>query len=159
MFIVIIKLQKCFFKNLGNRENKRVIVNNFTTPILITINMLVYLLLLFYQRFLKLSVQFSLSVVSDSATPWTTARQASLSIPGAYSNPCLSSQWCHLTISSSVGPFSSSLQSLPASGSSPMSQFFTSGDQSIAVSASASVLWMNVQEWFPLGWTAWMSLQ
>ena len=67
--------------------------------------------------------------------------------------------WCHPTISSSVFPFSSCLQSLPASGSFPMSQFFASGGQGIGASASASVLPMNIQEWFPLGWTGWISLQ
>ena len=76
--------------------------------------------------------------------------------PGVYSNSCSSSWWCHPTISSSVIPFSSCLQSFPASGSFQMSQFFTSGDQSIG--ASASVLPMNIQDWFPLGWTALISL-
>ena len=79
--------------------------------------------------------------------------------PRVYSNSCPLSQWCHPTISSSVVPFSSHLQSFPASGSFPMSQFFTSSGQSIAVSASASVLPMNIQDWFPLGWTGWISLQ
>ena len=79
--------------------------------------------------------------------------------PRAYSNSCPLSQWCHPTISSSVIPFSSSLQSFPASGSFQRSQFFTSGGQSIGVSASASVLPMNIQDWFPLGWTGWISLQ
>ena len=79
--------------------------------------------------------------------------------PRAYSNSCPLSQWCHPTILPSVVPFSSCPQSFPASGSFPMSQFFASGDQSIAVSASASVLPMNTQDWFPLGWTAWISLQ
>ena len=79
--------------------------------------------------------------------------------PRAYSNLCPLCQWCHPTISSSVIPFSSHLQSFPASGSFQMSQFFTSGGQSIRVSASASVLPMNVQDWFPLGWTGWISLQ
>ena len=78
--------------------------------------------------------------------------------PGAYLNSCPLSQWCHPTISSSVVPFSSRLQSFPASGSFPMSQFFTSGGQSIGVSASASVLPMNIQDWFPLGWTGLISL-
>ena len=77
---------------------------------------------------------------------------------GVYSNSCLSSRWCHPNISSSIGPFSSCLQSFPASGSFPMSQFFTSG-QSIGVSALASVLTMNTQDWSPLGWTGWISLQ
>ena len=72
--------------------------------------------------------------------------------PGVYSNSCSLSQWYHPTISSSVVPFSC-LQSFPASGSFPMCQFFTSGDQSIGVSASTSVLPMNIQDWFPLGWT------
>ena len=70
--------------------------------------------------------------------------------PGAYSNSCPSSQWCHPTISSSIVPFSSCLQSFPASGSFPATQFFSSGGQSIGVSASASVLAMNIQDWFPL---------
>ena len=78
-------------------------------------------------------------------------------IPGVYSNSCPLTQWCHPTISSSVIPFSPCLQSFPASGSFPMSQFFASGGQSI--SASASVLPMNIQDWFPLGWTGWISLQ
>ena len=78
--------------------------------------------------------------------------------PGVCSNSCPLSQWCHPTISSSVVPFSSSLQSFPASGSFHMSQFFTSSGQSIGVSASASVLPMNIQDWFPLGWTGWISL-
>ena len=77
--------------------------------------------------------------------------------PGAYSNSCPSRQWCHPTISSSVAPFSC-LQSFPASGSFPMSRFFTSGGQSIGVSASASVLPVNIQKWFPLGLTGWISL-
>ena len=79
--------------------------------------------------------------------------------PGAYSNSCALHRWCHPTISSSVVPFSSCLQSFPASGSFPMSQFFTSGGQSIGVSASASILPMNIQDWFPLGWVDWISLQ
>ena len=73
--------------------------------------------------------------------------------PGAYSSSCPPSQWCHPTTSSSVGPFSSHLQSFPASGSFPVSQFFASGDQSIGVSASVTVLSMNFQGWFPLGLT------
>ena len=79
--------------------------------------------------------------------------------PRAYSNSCPSSQWCHPTISSSVIPFSSHLQSFPASGSFLMSQFFTSGDWSIGVSASESYLPMNIQDWFPLGLTDVVSLQ
>ena len=79
--------------------------------------------------------------------------------PGVYSNSCPSSQWCHPAISSSVVPFSSCPQSLPASGSFPTSQLFAWGGQSIGVSASASVLPMNTQDWSPLGWTGWISLQ
>ena len=79
-------------------------------------------------------------------------------MPGVYSNSCPLSRWCHPTISSSVVPFSSRLQSFSAAGSFPRSQFFTSGGQSIGASASASVLLMNVQDWFPLGWTSWSSL-
>ena len=79
--------------------------------------------------------------------------------PGIYPNSCPSNRWCHPAISSSVVPFSSCPQSLPASGSFPMSQLFTWGGQSIGVSASASVLPMNTQDWSPLGWTGWISLQ
>ena len=79
--------------------------------------------------------------------------------PGACSNSCPSSWWCHPTISSSAVPFPTCLQSFPASGSFPMSQFFTLGGQSIGASASASVLPMNIQDSFPLGWTGWISLQ
>ena len=82
-----------------------------------------------------------------------------LPTPRVYSNSCPLSQWCHPAISSSVIPFSSCPQSLPASASFPMSQLFTWGGQSIGVSASASVLPMNTQDWSPLGWTGWISLQ
>ena len=81
-----------------------------------------------------------------------------LPTPVVYPNSCPLSQWCHLTISSSVVPFISCLQSFPASGSFQMSQLFASGGQSIGVSPSASVLPMNIQDWFPLGWTGWISL-
>ena len=106
------------------------------------------------------SVQ-SLSRVQLFVTPWTSARQASLYItnPGGYSNSCPLHQWCHPSVSSSVIPFSSRLQSFPASGSFPKSQLFTWGGQSIGVSAPATVLSMNIQGWFPLGWTGWISLQ
>ena len=79
--------------------------------------------------------------------------------PGVYSNSCPLSPWCHPTISSSVIPFSSCLQPFPASGSFQVSQLFASGGQSIGISASASVLPMNIQNWSPLGWTGWISLQ
>ena len=96
------------------------------------------------------------------ATIWTAACQASLSphhLPEFAQVPCPLSQWCHPTISSSVVPFSSCLQSFPASGSFLMSQFFTSGGQSIGISASASVLPMNTQGWFLWGLTGLISLQ
>ena len=106
------------------------------------------------------SDQISRSVVSDSLRPHESqhARPPCPSpTPGVCSDSCPSSQWCHPAISSSVVPFSSCPQSLPASESFPMSQFFTSRGQSIG--ASASVLPMNIQDWFPLGWTGWISLQ
>ena len=79
--------------------------------------------------------------------------------PRSYSNSCPLSWWCHPAISYSVFPFSSCLQSFPASGSFPLSQFFASGGQSIGVSASASDLPMNIQDWYPLRWIGWISLQ
>ena len=105
-------------------------------------------------------VQFSRSVMSDSLQPHELqhTRPPRPSTPRVYSNSCPLSQWCHSIISSSVIPFASCLQSFPASGSFQMSQFFASGGQSIGVSASASVLPMNIQDWFPLGWTGWNSL-
>ena len=107
------------------------------------------------------SVQFNRSVVSDSLWPHESqhARTPCPSpTPGVYSNSCSSSQWCHPAISSPVVPFSSCPQSLPASGSFPMSQLFEWGGQSTGVSASALVLPMNIQDWYPLGWTGWISL-
>ena len=107
----------------------------------------------------RATVQFSHSVVSDSLQPHGHARPPCPSPTSrVYSNSCPLSQWCHPTISSSVVPFSSCPQSFPASGSFQMSQFFTSGGQSIGVSASASVLPVNIQDRFPLGWTGWISL-
>ena len=114
-------------------------------------------LILIHQR----AVQFSHSVVSHSLWPHGLqhARPPCLSpTPGVYSNSCPLSWWCHPTVSSSVIPFSH-LQFFPVSGSFPMSQFFASGGQSIGVSASASVLPMNIQDGSPLGWTGWISLQ
>ena len=107
------------------------------------------------------SVQFSRSVVSDSATPGLQHIRPPCPspTPGAYSYSCPLGQWCHPTISSSVIPFSSSPQSFPASGSFQMSQFFTSGGQSIGVSAIASVLPLNIRDWSPLGWAGWIFLQ
>ena len=114
-------------------------------------------------KLLKHVNQFS-SVAQSCLTLWPHESQhARPPCPsptaGLYSNPCPSSLWCHPTISSSVVPFSSCPQSLPASGSLPMSQLFASGGQSTGVSTSASVLPVNTQDWSPLGWTDWISLQ
>ena len=109
-----------------------------------------------------LEVQFNHSVMSNSLRPHGLqhTRPPCLSpTPGVYPNPCALSRWCHPAISYSVVPFSSCLQSFPASRSFPISPFFTSGGQSIGVSVSASVLPMNIQDWFPLGWTGLISLQ
>ena len=115
----------------------------------------------YFPFILIIRFQFSHSVVSNSLQPHELqhARPPCPSpAPGVYPNPCPSSRWCHPAISSSVIPFSSCPQSFPASGSFPMSQLFTSGGQSIGVSASTSVLPMNTQDW-SLGWTGWISLQ
>ena len=106
------------------------------------------------------SVQ-SLSCFQLFVTPWTAACQASLSITNSQSppNPFSLDQWYHPTISSSVVPFSSCPQSFPAPRSFQMSQLFSSGGLSIRVSASTSLLPMNTQDWSPLGWTGWISLQ
>ena len=108
-----------------------------------------------------ISVHFSRSVMSESLQPHEsqhTSPPCPSPTPRVYSNLCPLIQWCHPTSSSSVIPFSSCLQSFPASGSFPVSQFFASGGQSIGASASASVLPMNISDWFPLGWTGWISL-
>ena len=108
------------------------------------------------------SVQFSCSVVSDSLRPHELqhARPPCLSpTPRVYPNSCPSSRWCHLAISSSVVPFSSFPQSFPTSRSFPKNQLFAGGGQSIEVSASTSVLPVNIQNWFPWGWTGLISLQ
>ena len=107
-------------------------------------------------------VQFSHSVVSNSLRPHElqhTRPPCPSPTPRAYPNSCPLSRWCHPTILSSVVPFSSCPQSFPTSGSFQVSQLFASGGQSIGVSASASVLPVSIQNWFPLGWTGWMSLQ
>ena len=111
----------------------------------------------FYQ-----SVQFSRSVVSDSLQPHEpqhTRPPCPSPTPGVHPNSCPLSRWCHPTILFSIVPFSSCPQSFPAPGSFQMSQIFTSGGQSIGVSASTSILPMNTQDWPPLGWTGWISLQ
>ena len=114
-------------------------------------------LFLFLSLFSSIPFQFSCSVVSDSLGRHGLQHSrlpCPLPTPGGYSNSCPLSRWCHPTIS-----FSFCLQSFPASGSFQMSQLFASGGQSIGVSASTSVLPMNIQDWFPLGWTGWISLQ
>ena len=121
-----------------------------------------YLHMLFKSESVFSSVQFSQSVVSDSL--WShesqDARPPCLSpTPGVHSDSCPSSRWCHPAISSSVVPFSSCPQSLPASESFPMSQLFAWGGQSTGVSLSASFLPKNTQGWSPLWWTGWISLQ
>ena len=106
------------------------------------------------------SVQFSRSVMSDSLRPRGLQHTRSpcwSPTPGVYPKSCPLSRWCHPTISSSVVPFSSCPQSFPASGSFQMSQLFASGGQSIG--ASTSIILMNIQDWFPLGWTGWISLK
>ena len=111
---------------------------------------------------MNLSVQFSRSIVSNSLRPHESqhARPPCPSpTPGVYPNSCPLSWWCHPATSASVVPFSSCPQSFPASGAFQMSQLFASGGQSIGVSASTSVLPMNTQDWSPLGWTGWISLQ
>ena len=108
------------------------------------------------------TVPFSLSVMSDSLWPHGLQQArppCPLPTPGACSNSCPSSQWCHPIISSSSISFSSCLQSFPASGCFPMSRFLASGGQSIGVSASAPVLPVTIQDWFPFGCTGWISLQ
>ena len=110
-----------------------------------------------FGRSLICSAQFIRLVMSDSLEPHVLPCPSPT--PEACSNSCPSIWWCHPTISSSVVPFSSRLQSFPESGSVQMSQFLASGGQRLGVSASASVLPMNIQDWFPLGWTGWISLQ
>ena len=110
----------------------------------------------------QVSVQFSCSVVSDSLRPhglWHIRPPYPSPAPRTCSNSLPLSWWCHPTISSSVVPFSSCIQSFPTSGSFSMSQLFASGSQSIGISTATSVLPMNIQDWFPLGLTGWISLQ
>ena len=112
-------------------------------------------------KIFRMCIQFSCSVVSNSLRPHELqhARPPCPSpISGVYLNSCPLSRWCHPTTSFSIVPFSSRLQSFPASGFFQMNQFFPSGGQRIGVSASASVLPMNIQDWFSLEWTGWISL-
>ena len=123
---------------------------------------ILYFLKTFYFILEFSSVQFSHLVMSSSLQPHGLQHSrppCPSPTPRAHSNSCPLSQWCHPTISFSVDPFSSCPQFFPASGSSPMSQLFASGGQSIGVSASTSVLPMNTQDWFPLAWTGLISLQ
>ena len=116
----------------------------------------------YFIEYSDISVQFSCSVVSDSLRPYELQHTSPCCLSttlGVCPNPCPLSRWCHPTISSSVTPLSSCLQSFPASGSFQMSELFASGGQSIGVSASTSVLPMNTQDWSPSGWTGWISLQ
>ena len=129
------------------------------TPIISPKGSPFHLFQLFYQTS---SVQFRHSVVSASLRPHELKHSrppCPSPTPGVKSNSCPLSRWCHPAISSSVIPFSSCPQSLPASGSFPMSQLSAWGSQSTGVSVSASALPMNTQDWSPLGWTGWISLQ
>ena len=138
-------------------------VTIWSVLIILTTTMMTHYLSIY--RFQFSSVHFSRSVVSDSLRP-NESQHARLPCPSptpeVHPNPRPLSQWCHPTISSSVVPFFSCPQSFPASGSFQMSQPFTSGGQSIlqsiGVSASTSVLPMNIHDWSPLGWTGWISL-
>ena len=148
------------FVTVGSPEKSH--VNSFYLLLNLYVRVCILILCIFETQ---LNIQFS-SVIQlcptlcnpmDCSTPGFPVHHQLT--PRACSNSCLSSWWCHPTISSSVVPFSSCLQSFPASRSFQMSQFFASGGQSIGVSASASVLPMNIQDWFPLGWTGLISLQ
>ena len=145
---------------------KESIVFPFLGPHFCSIGLSAYLMSVPYcfdfYSFVELSVQFSCTVMSNSLRchGLQHARlSCPLPVPGAYSNSCPSNWWRHPTITSSVVSFSSCLQSFPASGSFQMSQVFPSGGQSVGGSALTSILPMNIQDWFPLGWTGWISLQ
>ena len=119
------------------------------------LNLKVYIRMYYNAFIFYVVLQFSLLVVFDSL--WYHALQHARPTPRPCSNTCPLSRWCHPTMSSSVVSFCSCIKSFPASGSFPMSHFFASGGQSIG--ASASFLPMNIQDWFPLGWSGWISLQ
>ena len=156
-FIFILIEWNLFILSIVNEQK-------FHSCFLILCILLVWIFLMCTHKMIHISVQFS-SVQSLSCVwLWPHGLQHARPpcpspTPEAYSNSCPLSQWCHPTISSSVIPFSSCLHSFPASGSFPVSQFFASGGQSIGDSTSATVLPMNTQDWSPLGWTGWISLQ
>ena len=150
MYLLILLV--CHLTTMGYNLEHALVLNT----LLFTILKMKYPLILKGSK--PCSVQSSCSVMSDSLWPHGLQHvrlPCPTPTPGAYSM----SQWCHPTISSSVVLFSSCLQSFLASGSFPMSQFFSSGGQSIGVSASASILPMNIEDWFPLGLTGWISLK
>ena len=135
-------------------------LKNLETKTMYIIRIMIQNTVLYIMRYYSV-IQFS-SVVSDSLWPHGLQHirpPCPSPIPGIYSHSCPLRWWCHPTISSAVIPFSSCLQSFPASGSFQMSQLFTSSGQNIGVSVSASVLSVNTQNWSPLGWTGWISLQ
>ena len=142
------KFWKSLLRNLGKSEE-------------LSENIIIHQLDKERQGFLHFVVAvYSLSAIQLFVIPWKRAKlPCRLPSPGVCSNSCPLSQWCHPTISFSVIPFSSCLQSFPVSGSFPVSQFFASGGRSIGVSASASVLPVNMQDWFPIGLTCLISLQ
>ena len=142
--------------------NSKLPHNSVTVTNMIWMPLLVIWVILIFLNFLQFSsVQFSRSIVSDSLLPHGLQHPSPpcpSPNPGAYSNSCPLSWWCHPTISSSVTPFSSCPQSFPESESFPVSRLFTSGGQSTGASALASVLPMNIQDWFPLGLPGLISL-
>ena len=157
----------CYRQSMNiEKETYTYVPNTHThthTHIYILRTLLLPYLLLFLTEYVWPTAQFS-SVTQSCLTLRTHGLQHTRPpcpspTPGVYSNSYPLSRWCHPTISSSVIPFSSLLQSFPASGSFQMHQFFALGGQRIGVSASISVLSVNIQDWFPLGWTGWISLQ
>ena len=148
----------CGFKFILGKFASSTVWNTCLVPIAYFLDRL--LTVAFYFLY-AIIFQFSRSVVSDSLRPYGlqhTRPPCPSPTPGVYLNSCPLSRWCHPTISSFVIPFSTCLQSFPAPGAFQMSQFFTSGGPCIGVLASASVLPMNTQDWFPFGWTAWIPL-
>ena len=144
-----------------NRQKDMTLKNDYLGEVLI-IAFISLVIIHLFTHFIFDSVQFSHSVMSDSLWPHEPqhARPPCPSpTPRVYPNSCPLSQWCHPAISFFLIPFSSCLQSFPASGSFQMSQLFSSGGQSTGVSASTSVPPMNTQDWSPLGWTGWIAVK